>query len=502
MPRKIPRLLWVVLPLGYFLYFFRPAAVGLIGPDEPRYASIAREMARSGDWITPRLWGQPWFEKPALSYWMSALGFRLGLGPELAPRLPVAVLAVGFLIFFWWIVRREFGYRQAWFSVLILGTCGLWVAYSQVGVTDIPLAAPFSAAMLLLLPWIARRETKYFPVFGALLGAAVLAKGLVPLVLCAPPAIFVWWRCGRSPAKRLAQAAAAFSVVAVPWYLLCYLRNGPPFLKEFFWKHHFERAVSTGLQHGQPWWFYLPVFVAALLPWTPLLGLLGRREAYRDPRRLFLLLWAAAGLVFFSAALNKLPGYVLPLLPAAALLAGLALDETRRAGAWLAASALLLVVLLMAAPVLGPALESGLSKSALPSFRPIWLAPLAIAGAAWILDRRGRRLAAVALIAAGTSAGVVYVKQAAFADIDRLASSRSLWREISRAPGEVCIEHVDRDWRYGLNYYSIQPLPDCQASPRRLGVRGNPGQPPSVGLYLNGAVDPVSPTVVLSPFRN
>ena len=66
MPRKIPRVLWIVLPLGYLLYFYDLGATGLLGPDEPRYASIAREMARSGDWITPRLWGQPWFEKPAL----------------------------------------------------------------------------------------------------------------------------------------------------------------------------------------------------------------------------------------------------------------------------------------------------------------------------------------------------------------------------------------------------------------------------------------------------
>src|ERR1700757_3741321 len=101
--------------------------MGVIGPDEPRYAAIAREMARSGDWITPRLWGQPWFEKPALLYWMIASGFRLGLGPELAPRLPVAALAVVFLGFYWWVLRREFGCRAAWFAVLILGTSAGWV---------------------------------------------------------------------------------------------------------------------------------------------------------------------------------------------------------------------------------------------------------------------------------------------------------------------------------------------------------------------------------------
>src|ERR1700693_4693052 len=97
------------------LYFFRLSGTGLLGPDEPRYAAIGREMAHSGDWITPRLWGQPWFEKPALLYWMTGAAFRMGLGPDLAPRLPVAIMSVAFLAFFWWMLRREFGCATAWF---------------------------------------------------------------------------------------------------------------------------------------------------------------------------------------------------------------------------------------------------------------------------------------------------------------------------------------------------------------------------------------------------
>jgi 4-amino-4-deoxy-L-arabinose transferase-like glycosyltransferase len=195
-PRKIPRLLWVVLPLAYLVYFYDLSATGLLGPDEPRYASIAREMARSGDWTTPRLWGAPWFEKPALLYWLSGLGFRLGLNTELAPRLPGALLAVGFLAFYWWTLRREFGERAAWLASLILGSSGMWVAYSQIGVTDLPLGATYSAAMLLALPWVARRDTRQLPAAAAMFGLAVLAKGLVPLALAATCAIGhagAWW---------------------------------------------------------------------------------------------------------------------------------------------------------------------------------------------------------------------------------------------------------------------------------------------------------------------
>ena len=176
----------MVLPLAYLVYFFDLSATGLLGPDEPRYAAIAREMASSGDWITPRLWGAPWFEKPALLYWMSGAGFRLGLSTELAPRLPGALLACGFLVFYWFLLRREFGERVAWIAALILGTSGFWVGYSLNGVTDIPLAATYSAAMLLAMPWVEKRDTRNLPVAAAMFGVAVLAKGLVPLALALP----------------------------------------------------------------------------------------------------------------------------------------------------------------------------------------------------------------------------------------------------------------------------------------------------------------------------
>src|SRR3954452_20994550 len=122
MPLRKPQLWLFAALLIYFLFFFHLTATGMLGPDEPRYAAIGRAMARSGDWITPRLWGQPWFEKPALLYWMTAAGFRMGLGPELAPRLPVALASIAFLVLYWWLLRGEFGCRAAWMATLILGT--------------------------------------------------------------------------------------------------------------------------------------------------------------------------------------------------------------------------------------------------------------------------------------------------------------------------------------------------------------------------------------------
>src|SRR4051812_39700690 len=104
------------------LYLSGLTRMGMYSTDEPRYADIGRAMARSGDWITPRLWGQPWFEKPALLYWMTAAGFKLGLGADLAPRLPVALLSVAFLGFFWWRLRQIFDAVTANYATAILAT--------------------------------------------------------------------------------------------------------------------------------------------------------------------------------------------------------------------------------------------------------------------------------------------------------------------------------------------------------------------------------------------
>ena len=137
--------------LGCALYLTNLTGMGMVSKDEPRYSDIGRAMAYSGDWVTPRLSGQPWFEKPALLYWLIGLGFKVGLGTDLAPRLPVALLSLGFLAFFWYRLRSLWDAQVATYSAVILGTTAGWLAYSHVAVTDLPLAALFSAAVLFAL---------------------------------------------------------------------------------------------------------------------------------------------------------------------------------------------------------------------------------------------------------------------------------------------------------------------------------------------------------------
>ena len=480
---RISRAWWLAIPLLSILYFSGFSTAGMLLPDEPRYASIGREMARSGDWITPRLWRQPWFEKPPLLYWLTALAFRLGFGEDLAPRVPVALCSVAFLIFFQWILSREFGARAGWAAIIILGGSAGWLGYSFIGVTDLPMAATFSAAMLLSLEWIENGNRRRLPLAGALLGAAVLAKGLLPLVLTLP---LVW--CGRRRWKDLARPSVvgAFFVVALPWYLLCYLRNGAAFPRTFFWEQHFQRLTAEYLPHPQPWWFYGPVLAAALLPWTPLLLLLARRSLYADARRRFLLLWLLFGVVFFSLWQNKLPGYLLPMMPAAAALMGasvtgvISMPESKRARWALPAAALCLISILLALPLLPQALAGGLSRAPWPAFQWTWLLPVPLAAGIYWLERRNRPAAALATMAVAVTAAVVILKLIDLPVIDRAASARPLWREIASERDRVCVGNMHRNWRYGLNYYSVTPLPDCTESPRPLQVRQTPGKPPVV----------------------
>jgi len=490
MPRKIPLLAWLAVPLAYALYFHGLGSTGVLGPDEPRYASVAQAMARSGDWVTPRLWGEPWFEKPALLYWMTGAAFRAGIGQDLAPRLPVALLAAGFLAFFWWILNREYGGRVAWLAALILGTTVGWQALGQAGVADLPLAATFGGAMLLALPWLARGDTRFLPLSAALLGLAVLAKGPLPMVLALPVAL--GWRRLRDLAR--ARVVLPFLAVSLPWYLLCYLKNGNAFPKVFLLRHNLQRFTSSEtLLHGQPWWFYVPVLLAGLIPWAPLVLISVRRSTAAEPRRAFLLAWVVWGLAFFSLAANKLPGYVLPLLPACAVLMALGLEELPSARPWLAGCAVLLVAFPIAAPLVASALEMGLSRAIRPVFSIVWLAPLAVAAVVWSLESRGRRLAAAACLAAGVAAGAVYVKESVAPALEAMPSPRALWRRVAPHAGQVCVDHVNRNWEYGLNYYAGTALPDCSRYPLPWQVRQFPGQPPR--LVAPEAPPPAYPAV-------
>lgn len=475
MPARKKAAIALIAPLVFLLYFYGLTRVGMLGPDEPRYASIGRAMALSGDWVTPRLWGSPWFEKPALLYWMTGVARRAGLGDELAPRLPVALMSVAFLAFYWARLRREFGPCAANYATGMLATSAGWLAFSQAGVTDLPMSAAFAAAMVLALAWLRDGGWRKAAGIGALLGVAVLAKGLVPLVLAAP---LVWF--GRRRWREILLLGVALLAVAAPWYLLCWQHNGAAFIDDFFWKHHFGRFANDALKHRQPFWFYLPVLAGLLIPWTPMAALV-RPRFWHDEGLRFLLVTAAFGLVFFSSSTNKLPGYVLPLLPLVFAVLGAAFDKAGARGPALAACALLTALFPIAGAVLPEALATGLSRSSIEWTAWLGVVPaVLLAAVCWRIASRGLPVLAGGLVVLAVAFGIGWLKFRVFPEADRLASARPVWREIKGSESEACVEPVHRALRYGLNYYSVNPLPDCAARPARIKIR----QEPRGGLYI------------------
>jgi len=431
-------------------------------PDEPRYAAIGQAMARSGDLVTPYLWGSPWFEKPPLLYWMTAAFFAVCHQPELAARLPVALFSLAFLALASWLLAREFGGEAAAVSASLLATSAGWVAYSNFCLTDLPMAAFFSLAVLLALPLLRstpdeRRVAVRFLAIGACLGAAMLAKGLVPLGLAVPLAWFL-----RRRWRQWGWAALAFLLVAGPWYIAISIRHGMPFVNEFIFKHHFERLYSNSLQHVQPWYYYAPVLLGALFPWTPLFALFLRRGRRWDQRRSLLLATVLFGFALFSVVVNKLPGYLLPLLPSLLVLLGAEFEGgsfAELSRKWLIAPALLIASI----PIIAKALPALLEAGKITAFHVGHMGPTEFFYVAAPLAALyfGRRSWLNMLLVLCVVAGGILLKATAYPALDERVSARGLWREVQRRHITICDAGINRDWAYGLSFYRGSELPVC-----------------------------------------
>src|SRR2546423_1965223 len=230
----------------YVCYFSHLGAIGFVGPDEPRYAWIARHMAETSDWVTPRLYGKPWFEKPPLFYWCAAISFKLFGVSEAAARLPSAVSAFLATFALAWLALRLYGAETARWLLLLLPTTVGMIGFSHAAATDMPFSGMLTIAMVCATVVLGLTRNENSPVipqtpwlalvlFGFFLGLAVLAKGPAAIVLSGG-AIFFWalftkrWR----DAFRLFHPAAiaAFCLTALPWYVLCARRN-PDFFRIF-----------------------------------------------------------------------------------------------------------------------------------------------------------------------------------------------------------------------------------------------------------------------------
>jgi 4-amino-4-deoxy-L-arabinose transferase-like glycosyltransferase len=316
----------VVLSLLSLVMFLGNLSYPLIEPDESRYAQIALEMVQSGDYLVPRLSGEPYLDKPPLLYWATAAGFQL-LGPsEAAARLPSAFAAWLTVLVTFVLGRRLVGDRAAFLGSLSLFLCLGYVLAARFLIMDGLLTLFTTASILaaLLATGDSRVRLGWWLVAAASCGLGILTKGPVAAVLTLPPLILAQWLVPERPrltARHWILYAGTILLMTGPWFVLIGQHQGQ-FVTHFFWKHHIVRFVSA-FNHQEPFWYYAPVlligmFPASLLTAPTLVFLTSRAERFRQcrtPQVGSILLAGVWIIVFFSISKCKLPTYILPALP-------------------------------------------------------------------------------------------------------------------------------------------------------------------------------------------
>lgn len=425
----------------------------LVPTDEGRYAEIPREMVVSGDWITPRLDGFKYFEKPPLQYWVTAVAYKaFGFG-EWQARLWTGLAGLLAILFTGWAGARLFGRRAGMFAAGVLASTLYWNGLGHINTLDMGTAATMSASLLAFLlaqrPQAAAAEIRgWMWACWAFMALAMLSKGLIGILL--PGAVLVLytlifrdWRLWTR--LHLVGGLVVFLAIAAPWFIWVQVRN-PEFFDYFFIYQQFTRFLTSELKRPGPWWYFVPILLLGIVPWLGSLvpamvravsqsGLRSSGPVGSQPRALhahaLLLLWAAFIFVFFSISKSKLPSYILPIFPALALLIGDYLDKAPR-GALRWQFGLLALIGAAAAVGFTQMHRAGtaVTPGALYQQFGWWLEVPALLGLAsalfaWRWETRGRRTAAVMAVNIAMLVGFsVGIQQ--FQILGRTASARDV----------------------------------------------------------------------------
>jgi 4-amino-4-deoxy-L-arabinose transferase-like glycosyltransferase len=462
-----------------FLFFYGLAQFGLIGADEPRYAQVAREMLERGDWITPTLGGRPWLEKPPLYYWQAMVAYKVFGASDWAARLPSAFDAT-FLVLTAYFFLRIFLRGVELDGALIVSSCAGIIGYARAASTDMPLAVSFGLAMLSWWAWYATEKKIYLAAFFAFLALGALAKGPVaPFLAFFIIAIYAAAIRSRRPLLKTfwAPGVVLFFALALPWYVAVQARN-PEFFREFILEQNLGRFSHNIYHHVEPVWYYLPVALLALVPWVVFVVLAVveiARKWWFDRERielnsqeqlaLFAACWLIVPAIFFSFSASKLPGYILPALPAGALLLAYYLHQGQEENPARSPRKLLIVLhaIVAAAPIVPALLIAFLvTQHRIPAGKPISIAIIIAVtlgcGLALTLFRSGLRMLRFVTLIPVVLAVAAVLKLGSPA-IDRSLSARPLAREIASLetqPMQLAVYHVPRELEYGLTFYRNQ----------------------------------------------
>ena len=397
---------WVYPALAAFLavlWLATLAARPLFNPDEGRYAEIPREMLSGGDWVIPHLNGLAYIEKPPLQFWATALSFRL-LGPSaFAARLYIALTALATVLVLWRVAERLWGPAAGWRGAAVLCGMLMFVVLGQLLTLDMSLTFYMTLSLAaFLLAQTASQPRRWMLLAWAATALGVLTKGLVAAAI--PVAVLILYSLYSrdfAPWRRLyaAWGLPLFLAVTVPWHWLA-ARRLDDFLDFFFIHEHVARYLTPISDRQEPWWFFGGVFLAGTVPWTlPALRALGggwRRGAAHGEFQptVFLWIWVVFIGVFFSLSDSKLMPYILPAMPALALLIAAQPAESLQRDFLITAIFTVTAGLGLGLASLnwpGVIASSDRSQYFLPLARPAgWIAMLLTVTGAFVLVRRGR----------------------------------------------------------------------------------------------------------------
>ena len=478
----------LVFGVCFFFFFFGLGAFGLLGADEPRYAQIAHEMLTRHDWIVPTLNGAPWLEKPVLLYWKIMGSYSFFGVSDWAARIPAAAQATALVVGIFFFMRR-FRFASELDAAMIAASSAGMIGFGRGASTDMLVSAPFALAMMSWWTWQQTSKKLWLLFFYGLLAAGALAKGPVgpALAVLVVGAYAVLRRDSKIFVRSLSLPGfALFFVIVLPWFLAIQ-HKVPQFFRVFFIEHNLERFGTNLYQHSQPFWYYIPVFLLATLPWTvftlPALVEAGRdaikqwRSVNPEPSAQaddaedsttttddglssFLFLWIVIPIVFFSISRAKLPGYILPAIPAAALLTADYLHRARAVSRLKIALHALVCGILLVAALMAP---FAMVKQApgLPLQIGMTLTGALIAVMVLLMVRREgmRVLHFVTLVP--TILAVAFLLRPAAPTIDRTQSARPISQrlaELGAGDAPVAVFNVKRQVTYGLTFYRNQPV--------------------------------------------
>ncbi len=465
-----------------FLFFAGLQIIGLLGADEPRYAQVASEMLERHDWVTPTLWGQPWLEKPPLLYWGQMLAYNAtGSVTGFAARVPSAVLAT-LMVFFIYVWARRFRRGMQLDAALITAASTIIIGFGRGASTDMPLTAMFTIAMLSWWGWYESQNRAWLLGFYAFAGLGTLAKGpiaalLVGLIIVAFAALRRDWRLVLR--TLWLPGIALYLAVVLPWFIAVQ-RADPEFFRVFILEHNLARYTSDLYRHQQPFWYYVPVALIGLLPWT-IFAVTALVDAIRDWRfsvsepqgredlRTFLGLWFLLPIAFFSLSQSKLPGYILPSIPAAAILLADFVLRREEAGdkpsIWLTASHAALCAALMVAALIVPfrLVHQEITQPAI--IVAVALAAIGVLSVWVSLRTQGYRMLRFVTLVPVLIAFALLLRGTA-PIIDALGSARPVQLRLATTVlGEVptvAVYDVSRSLEYGLGFYRNHQIASYQ----------------------------------------